>query len=264
MIVAALAAGLGPAGCGSTPDVETTIEREDATRPERAPDSRDETKPVAGAVTEIFPHVRIDLTQRALLIDATSIFDLSGVDPAEVWLEVIVCTPDTREHEAVLLSSAQAAHVHAGLLLLGLEPGSPGRWERVDGGEDHRRVPPTGPAVDVDFILERDGTIVEEPAASWVINALTGESMGPGRFIFAGSRIVQVGDEARYDADWEGTLVGLATFGAETIGWSNVISPDSAVDEPVWIINADRYPPPGTSVTVRIRPARDDTSPVTP
>lgn len=261
--LAVICVGLAFAACSNAPGAATVAQPPaepvaDADGVGMTPESRGDNRATRSAPSEVFPHVQVDLEEPAVLIDATPIFDLSGADASEVWLEVIVCTPDTREHEAVLVTSAKAAHVHAALLLLGLEPGAPGGWERIDGGASHRRIPPTGPAVDVDFILDRDGETVAEPAASWVVNALANETMGPGRFVFAGSRIVQVRDEARYDADWEGTLVGLATFGAETIGWSDVISPDSAVDEPVWIINADRYPPSGTSVTVRIRPAQGD------
>ena len=43
-------------------------------------------------------------------------------------LEMLVCLPETKEHESVLRFDGDARTLHAGLVALGLEPGSPVRF----------------------------------------------------------------------------------------------------------------------------------------
>ena len=58
----------------------------------------------------------------------------------------------------------------------------------------------------------------------------------------------------RYEAQGAGTLIGLTTFGTETIAWREVISPEASIQEPEWIADKAVVPAMGTPVTVRIRP----------
>jgi hypothetical protein len=75
-----------------------------------------------------------------------------------------------------------------------------------------------------------------------------------------------------YDAEGMGTLIGLATFGSETIAPETVFSPDSAQSEPVWIADRRTLPKISTPVTIRLRaldapnaqPAMPATPPATP
>jgi len=53
-----------------------------------------------------------------------------------------------------------------------------------------------------------------------------------------------------------GTVIGLATFGSEVIAPVEAVSPEAAVDEPVWIADRAEVPPIGTPVTVVIEPVR--------
>ena len=41
------------------------------------------------------------------------------------WLEQVACMVGTREHESLVVVEAKPSEVHAALLLLGLEPGTP-------------------------------------------------------------------------------------------------------------------------------------------
>ena len=56
-----------------------------------------------------------------------------------------------------------------------------------------------------------------------------------------------------YDADGTGVVVGLCCFGSETIAWSRTFSPDASVDEPEWVADFTKTPPPGTAVRVRVQ-----------
>jgi hypothetical protein len=139
--------------------------------------------------------------------------------------------------------------------MIGLTPGAPGGWEWKE--KTLLPILPTGDAVDVAFVVERDGTSKEEAAPTWIVNAATGKTLademsGGEGFVFAGSGFVTRGGGERYAADGAGTLIGLATFGTETIAWKRVFSPESSVDEPVWAVKRDVQPSAGTSVVVRI------------
>jgi hypothetical protein len=211
-----------------------------------------------GALRELFPLVRGDIEKRIIEFDGIVPIDAHDPRTPRVYLEVTVCAPDTKEHESLVMTRALASHIHAALLAIGLSPGKPGgfSWEN----ETMTPVHPTGDSVTVSFIFDdADGQRREVPATGWIINAETREpfaASGAGGFVFAGSVMRTRQDREVYDADGVGTIVGLTTFGAETIAWREVISPDSQVHAPEWIANPAAVPKQGTAVTVRLRPAR--------
>ena len=59
-----------------------------------------------------------------------------------------------------------------------------------------------------------------------------------------------------YNADELGTLIGLCTFGSETIGLTRVYSPDSGVDAASFVANNAAIPPADTAVRVRVTPGQ--------
>lgn len=205
--------------------------------------------------------------------DGTVPVDCHNPETPRVELELIVCTPDSKEHESLVMSKARPAHIHAALLLLGLEPGEPGRIDVS--GPAPAPIAPKGPAVRVTIrYVDEQGAAREVEPSAWIINGKTGERFGetkgeaktpkPAGFVFAGSRFVKRRDPGSgrtvevYDADSSGTVVGLTTFGSEVIAWREVISPDSWIQEPVWLADRAAVPKVGTPVVVRIsveRPA---------
>lgn len=206
-----------------------------------------------------FPHVRVDRESRLVEFDAVVPIDARTRDDRGrhplIYLEQIACIHDTREHESLVVTAAKPSHIHAALLLIGLEPGHPGRWSSENG--EPTLSPPTGDPVRVEFVtVGDDGDEVVAPAASWVRHANTGERFPNTHFVFAGSRFVQHAGADLYDADMSGTLIGLATFGTETLALPTVFSPEAAIDVPVWIADPDATPPVGTHVVVRLSPVR--------
>jgi hypothetical protein len=205
---------------------------------------------------ELFPSVRADVQRRIVEFDGIVPIDAHDPRTPRVYLEVTVCAPDTKEHESLVMTRALASHIHAALLAIGLKPGAPGsfKWEN----ETMTPVPPEGDPVTVTFIYQDpQGQRRESPALDWVINAETRKpfTTESGGFIFAGSVMRTRQGREVYDADGVGTIVGLTTFGAETVAWREVISPDSHVHTPEWIADREKTPPQGTPVTVRIQPA---------
>ncbi len=200
----------------------------------------------------VFPHIRVDIDARTVEFDATVPINAHDERSPHVYLELIACTPDTREHEVLVVTSAKPSHIHAALLLLGLEPGAPASWTFAD--NQVVRHDPTGPRVGIELVTtDADGAKRVEPVSAWVRHAQTGEPFPDGAWLFSGSVFVTRQGEERYDADYSGTLIGLATFGTEVLSWPAVISPDSMIDEPVWIADARRVPHAGTPVVVRLR-----------
>jgi hypothetical protein len=215
----------------------------------------------ATSLREVFPGVRVDASRRVVEFDGAVPVDAHNPKFPRVYLEVVVSTPDTRPHEALVVTTAKAAQIHAALLLAGFKPGAPGGWSRESGSL--RPIAPTGDALRV-WLVTRDarGTELVQSAESWVAvmpdgTPLGGKNAGEG-WVFAGSRLrpaKQAGEPDQYLADAEGTIVGLTTFTTETIAWSGVFSPDSKVQEPEWIARPERVPKVNTPVTVRITPA---------
>ncbi len=200
---------------------------------------------------ELAPGLRIDRAKRRVEIDGTVPVDAGSPEQPVVFLEWLVCTPDTKEHESLVVTSVRPSLVHAALLSLGLEPGAPGSWE----WQDTRIVPhpPTGACVRV--LVRRQGG-VEEPLASWVADRRTGRTLVdhfPAEgFVFAGSRTVERQGQVSYRADRDGGMVGLACFSSELIAFTRLVNPDASLEEPVWIADPARVPPRMTPVTVII------------
>ncbi|HYE60587.1 MAG TPA: YdjY domain-containing protein [Phycisphaerales bacterium] len=222
-----------------------------------APTNLAQASPTQQSLREVFPHVRVDASAKVVEFDATVPINAHDPQKPRVYLEVIACPPDTKEHEALLLTSAKPSHVHAALLLIGLEPGAPGRWNWE--GEKLETIPPSGPAVKITATYEHNGRRTTVNPAAWVLDVNTQKTLAdlePGAaWLFAGSQMIDRQAQGTYRADADGTLIGLHTFGGETLAWPRMYNPDSGVEEPRLIANASTLPPYNTKVTVRIRPA---------
>ncbi len=253
--------------CRSTPEKqeETRIEPQGETALVEPKDNREivaETEtttdePVESlGIVQMFSHVRVDQTLGIVEFDGWVPIDCHDPRTPDVWLEQVVCITDTLEHESLVVSLAKPSEVHAAMLLVGLEPGKPGsyRWD----GQCVVGVSPEGDAVGVTFVHEDDeGNEVVSDPLSWVVDVTGTRSLGDGlqdrpAFVFGGSRFVAYNGPEVYDADMSGTLIGLATFGGETIAFTEVISHEAMYQEPEWLANAKRVPEYGTKVRVRL------------
>lgn len=219
--------------------------------------------PATTAWTTLSPTIRIDRTQGIVEFTATSVISVG-------FLETSVCTVGTREHESLFAFDGAASEIHAALLLAGFVPGTPGRWREVtaaDGSFSVESVPPTGESVEVGVRLP-DGQ--QFPVAHFVRAApITDEAAlltPPTAMVFGGSRLRtdrRTGREI-YLADASGSLIGLVTFGDETIGCVEVIPDQASVAAPIWEVFTERMPTPGTAVTIVVRRSTPTTSAATP
>ena len=222
--------------------------------------------PVAGASTgaaQLAPGVKVDRAQQLVTVDGTVVL-------TQGFLEQLVCTPSTRVHESLIAIDAAPRELHAALLLAGIEPGQPGRWQEVAGSAGNwtvDRVRPEGPPVDVRVRWTApDGGTREARLLDWVRRvSTTGDPTAPahsassptGQFVFSGSRIrantPSMGAGEHYVADLTGSVVGLVTFGDEVIAYDEVIADKVDIDPATWVAWTERMPPEGTRVELLIR-----------
>lgn len=213
------------------------------------------------SLREVFPFIRADATARLVEIDGVVPIDCHDPATPRVFLELVACTPDTREHEVLVLTKAKPSNVHAALLAIGLAPGVPGSWKYED--KKVLPVPPRGDGIEIGIAYRNAaGKEIECPVTDWIINAETGAPFKPRpgvsgpRWVFAGSVFAKRQGREVYDADGTGTLIGLCIFGSEVVAWCDMISPEAAIEEPVWIADIKKVPAAGTPVILRLRPAK--------
>ncbi len=179
--------------------------------------------------------------------DAKVAMDCHHPETPDVYLEMMITGPDTREHESLLVTGIGASNLHAAMLAAGFEPGSP-----ITFGEDAKRIPASGEELVIEVRIQEDSEWVD--LASWVVHVDEGtglaEDAGWAGLVFAGSKTVH---GKGYLADREGSLVSLTPWGHEVISPVWTLSPDATVDEPVWIADREQVPEIHTEVRVRIR-----------
>jgi len=167
------------------------------------------------------------------------------------WLELLACTPGTREHESILTVEAQPRNIHLALILLGLEPGKPLKWERLDDGEV-RVHPPTGPKVAITLRYEEDDEVKTVDANQWIVDQQTGRVMPDNVWLFAGSRFETFDGKEVYMADPNGSVISIVNFGDDVLARDTEVTRDN--DEQSWDANTPVIPKEGTAVTIRIKP----------
>lgn len=157
-------------------------------------------------------------------------------------IELFACPQGTKEHESIVAVHASARIIHAGLLAIGLEPGSPAAL-------DPSFVPPSGGRVDVRVRwTDGAGEPEEADARDWVREGPTGPRLEQ-RWVFAGG--------AFYTDPETGTKTLLGD-GANLICVANF--PDALLDVQVESAPANaallfeafagRVPPRGTAVEI--------------
>lgn len=217
------------------PDRSTERLDDPPAAPERAADD-----PLAGMLASM--GVRIDREARELHVDG-------WVNMRTGLVEVFACAPDGKTHESVVVLDCIPSGLHAGLLALGLEAGTP-----VEMGTDGSYVAPTGPGVDILLRwTDATGASFEARAEDWVRNDTTGQSMKPGAWIFAGSFLQPDPEDPRQNTYAADFVKSLATTYHDA---SSVLeNPHSeGIDDTVYYANERTVPDVGTAVTATFRP----------
>lgn len=200
--------------------------------------------------------LRVNRSERWIELDGFVPIDVREQDRTGYtlirYLEAIAVTPMSgKDHEALIVTSVRPSTIHAALLTLGLEPGQPGQitWD----GRQASTTPAKGAPVTV-TLREADAPPPGTPIEDYIIHADTGVAFDEAalgeapQWVFAGSLL----ERGVYVADAQGLVVGLHTFGTEMVSLRLAMSPDSFIEEPVWIAHPQRTPPFGTDVVLRL------------
>lgn len=242
----------------STPQesAETPAQAEPETAQQSAVTPETEQQPTAEpaltSVIDTFPGLTIDTRAKTIRATASvSPWMFQDFEGRRWYIEQFVCSPGTKEHESLLVLDAQPSHLHAGLLLLGLEPGSPTTWTAGVPS------PATGPAISIRFeYTDEGGTRRSIHPAKWTKSVEDDSAIDERDWVFAGSTQRQRSDgSVFYEADAAGTVIGLASFGSELLAWPAVVDHDEASGDLEWLANVEAMPPAGTPVTIVIEPA---------
>ena len=210
-----------------------------------APPSAD-VAAAAPRVATPFPGIRVHINGKRVELDGRTCYDVT-------WLEFIACSPNTKEHESLVVLPQRPSDIHASMLLAGFEPGEPGRWTYEN--EKFHLIPPTGSKLRIDVRYKnKAGEMVTESVCHWIRDHLSKHTFPCEPWVFAGSVIAEnpefMGEGEHYVADMTGSVIGLATFSDEVIGYSTVISPEAEIQPPEWEANTRAMPEGGSEVTV--------------
>ncbi len=204
------------------------------------------TAPVPASSTEpankakpFAPGVRIDWQRRLVEVDVEVVL-------RDGALELLACSPRTREHESILTVRARPMHVFQAMGLIGLKPGTPMRYDQ---GRD-LQLAPTGEALDLQVSCGKGKEKRVGPVERWLLDVRRGRPPGKLNWVFAGSRTLHDG---RFAADVDGTVVCVVDFGSALISLGALHSADT---ELLWLAaNTEAIPPTGTPCTLLIRSA---------
>ena len=166
----------------------------------------------------------------------------------EGLLELLACSPGTREHESIVRVNARPLHIFQALGLIGLEPGRPVTYEEAG----DRWLPAAGAVlvIEVRCAAADDGRGRTVNIWDWVKDARTDQAPPRRDWLFCGSRFFP---EGPFGADADGTVICVVDFDTALIG---LAEPHSADNAALWLAaDPDRIPPEGTECTLLIRAA---------
>lgn len=178
--------------------------------------------------------------------------DCHHPDSPDVYLEMFVTAPDSREHEALFVADIQPSSLHGALLAAGFNSGEPISWGTQS--NNHTTTNATGDQLQVlySLVVDKDAEPEFLPIESLVIDLHTRDSLLEDdhrpSLVFAGSSFNNTG----YAADQSGALISLTPFGDEVISPTWSLSPQADIDEPVWIADNELLPEIHTPVRIRI------------
>lgn len=250
------AAGLNPAAAnsstsGSSSSASGSLTNPDSATPPadpNAPESLptyDSSNPLEEAAKTAFAapedmkrlskdsNLWVDTDQKRLVVDGY-------VAITQGPLEMFACPTGTKEHESIVAVLAKAREVHAGLLAVGANSGTP-----VSFSPEYR--PATGQRIAI-WCLWRDGdgVIQKTPAQKWVKNLRDDKPLELD-WVFAGSSFWKDPESGReyYQAD-SGDLVCVSNF--STAMMDLPIESSQSNGELIFVANTDNIPAPGTPV----------------
>ena len=186
------------------------------------------------------PHLQVNVPKHQVRVEC------EAVNPEEK-LEFLVCSSGTKEYESVLRSRARPPHLHFALLMLGLEPGQPVKFDEAQ----NQWIPPRGPPLKLSCEFVRDGKTVVVPASRLMRSVKEKAEMPDVNWVFVGAPTLEDGE---YAADVTGYLITVVNFEHTVIDIPEVKSSKNESLE--WEINPEVMPKRSTPIWLIIEPAK--------
>ena len=204
----------------------------------------DDGAKLAPGMKQVGPHIRVHVKEKWVEVDVKQAL-------REGPLELIACMRNTKEHEAIVSVLGNPQHLHLALLMAGVEPGEPGRWEVEN--DKVKTFNPTGGPVNVSLAYELGGRKVEKQIR-YFVKSTKGKLLPKSHFVFCGSMLTKTEDdkEPAYAATVSGNVVSLVSFGDEVLAWPSAASKSNEMLE--WTVNTLALPPKQTPMVMRLRP----------
>lgn len=201
----------------------------------KRPDRHPELKRLSRA-----EEVWVDRAKKQVVVGGRVVLDKGPI-------EVFACVEKTKEHEAVIATRSTARLVHAALLAIGLEPGSPVSF-------DPEYVAAKGPKVRVRLRWkDAAGKEQEAEAREWIRNHATGKPL-EGDWVFAGSAFWKdPADGTEYYQADGGDVICVSNFPTAMLDLPFESSQQNA--ELVYEAFEGRVPPRDTEVDIILSPA---------
>ena len=161
-------------------------------------------------------------------------------------LELLACSPNTREHESILVVLGRPRDIYQAMGLIGLEPGSPIRFD----SQKRHLLPPTGDSLLLRIRYEQEGQVRTVPASAWLRRPALEIPIASLTWVFAGS---QSTSDGRFAGDAEGTVVALVDFATALIAVGALHTSDN---DGLWLeARTEAIPPVGTPCRLTISAA---------
>jgi hypothetical protein len=202
-----------------------------------------------GPVIKTLPGIVVDTKAKEVRLESEVCLQRGG-------LELLACSPGTREHESILVVKARPSHIVFALALVGLSPGQPGYMTEAGSFS-----PPGGTVVDITarFTVSRpDGKteIVEVPAWKLLKPARSESGLErPIQWVYVG----RPSEAALRAADQEGSVICLSNFTEAVL---DVPFESTSVNaDLLYEANPAVVPPPKTPVELILRPTAERIAP---
>jgi len=183
--------------------------------------------------------VWIDPKNKRVVLDGT-------VCLREGQLEMFACTKGTKEHEAIVAADTKAYAVHAALLAVGAQSGTPVQFQPT-------YKPATGSEIEITVVwTDKGGAVHRDKAQDWIRNAKTGKAM-EFPWVFAGSGFWE--DEATKEKHYmaeSGDFICISNFPTAMLDLP--VESSQSNEELLYQAFTEHIPPLGTRVRLVLTP----------
>lgn len=161
-------------------------------------------------------------------------------------LEMFACPAGTKEHESIVATLGRASEIHAGLLAVGAQVGTPVSY-------NPKFVPATGQRIRIWVCyFDQDGEFKVVDARDWIQDIGTNETLKED-WVFAGSFIYEdPTDNRKYYQGDIGDMICVSNFTTATLDIPVLSSAET--DRLQYIPNTPQIPKPDTPVRLILEP----------